>query len=96
MISLHLELPCKGYLKEFFYVFAYLKKHMNSELVFDPTGPEIDKDSFQKQDWKYSVYSTTGVKLKEEIPHNMTNPLGLPFSMPIFLDADHAGDTVTK
>ena len=47
MISSHLELPCKGNLKEVLHVFVYFKNKMNSELVFDPTIPEIGMDSFQ-------------------------------------------------
>ena len=47
MISSHLELSCKGNLKEVLHVFVYFKNKMNSELVFDPTIPEIGMDSFQ-------------------------------------------------
>ena len=50
MLSSHLVLPRKGHLEEVFHVFAYLKNHMNSEIVFDPTNPEVDMDIFQKQD----------------------------------------------
>ena len=96
MMSLHLVLTREGYLKEVFHVLAYLKKHINSALVFDPTVPDIDMESFQKQDWKYYVYSTPGVELKEEVPPNITDPLGLPFVMRKFMDADHAGETMTK
>ena len=39
MMSSHLALTREGHLKEVFYVFAYLKNHMNSELVFAPTVP---------------------------------------------------------
>ena len=48
MMSLHLVLTREGYLKEVFHVLAYLKKHINSALVFDPTVPDIDMESFQK------------------------------------------------
>ena len=60
MMSLHLALPCEGYLKEVFHVFEYLKNHMNSELVFDPTVTEIDIDSFHHED-----VCTPSTKLKE-------------------------------
>ena len=52
--------------------------------------------SIQKQDWKYSVYSTPGVELKGEVPTNMSEPLGIPFEMRIFVDADNACETVTR
>ena len=60
MLSSHLALPREGHLEEVFHVFAYLKKHMNSEIVFDPTFPEIDMNDFQKQDWSWSIYSSPG------------------------------------
>ena len=61
MMNSHLALPREGHLKEIFNVFAYLKKHMNLELLFDTAVPDIDMYSFQKQDWTYSVFSTPGV-----------------------------------
>ena len=35
MLSLHLALPRQGHLEEFLHMFAYLKSHTNSEMVFD-------------------------------------------------------------
>ena len=96
MMSSHLAFPREGNLKEVFHVFSYLKNYIKSELVFNATVPEIDIYSFQKQDWAYSVYSNLGVYLKEEVPPNMPEPLGLPFAMQFFVDADHAGDNVTR
>ena len=58
------------------HIFAYLKKHMNSEMVFGPSLPETDMDSFAKQDWNYSIDSTPGEELKEELPLKMPEPLG--------------------
>ena len=49
MLSSHLALPREGHLTELFHVFAYLKKHLNTEMVFDPSEPEIDMNSFQQQ-----------------------------------------------
>ena len=60
MLSSHLVLPRKGHLEEVFHVFSYLNKHMNSEIIFDPTTPEVDMDIFQKQYWSLSFYSSTG------------------------------------
>ena len=59
-MSSHLALPCEGNLEEVLHVFAYLKKYMNSEMVFDPTTPEVDMDIFQEQDWSFYVYSSPG------------------------------------
>ena len=38
MMSLHLALPREG--------FAYLKKHHNAEMVFDPSASELDESLF--------------------------------------------------
>ena len=95
MLSSHLALPREGHLTELFHVFAYLKKHLNTEMVFDPSEPEIDMDSFQRQDWSYSIYSTPGEELKEALPPNMPKPLGKAFTIRCFVDADHAGESLT-
>ncbi len=42
MLSSHLALPQAGHLEAVFGVFAYLKQHHNSRMVFDPSYPEID------------------------------------------------------
>ena len=39
MLSSHLAIPREGHTQELLHVFAYLKKHMNTEMVFDPSGP---------------------------------------------------------
>ena len=57
MLSSHLVLPREGHMQELFHIFAYLKKHMNTEMVFDPSEPDIDMNVFQRQDWSYSIYS---------------------------------------
>ena len=51
MLSSHLALPREGHFQELLHIFAYPKKHMNSEMVFDQSDPDIDMDSFQRQDW---------------------------------------------
>ena len=33
---------------------------------------------------------------KDELPHNMPEPLGEPVDINIFVDADHAGNKVTR
>ena len=55
MLSSHLAIPREGHMQELLYVFACLKKHMNTEMVFDPSDPEIDMNSFQHQYWSYSI-----------------------------------------
>ena len=46
------------------------------------------------QDWSYSAYGYES--LKEEIPMNMPTPQGQSMTMRVFVDADHAGDRITR
>jgi hypothetical protein len=42
MMSSHLALSRVGHLKELFHIFAYLKAHHSTEMVFDPTLVDFD------------------------------------------------------
>ena len=42
MMSSHLAMTREGHMQKLLQVFVYLKKHMNTEMVFDPSEPEID------------------------------------------------------
>ena len=50
MMSSHLALPRVGRLNQIHHVFGYLKKHHNSELVFDPSDPMVDESSFERNE----------------------------------------------
>ena len=96
MLSSHLTMPREGHMQELLHVFAYLKKHMNMEMLFDPSKPEMYMNSFQPQDWSYSIYSSPGEDLKEALPPNMPNPLGHGVKIRCFVDADHAEESLTR
>ena len=91
MISSHLALPREGNFQEILHIFAHLKKHMNSEMKFDPSDSDIDMDSFQCHDWSYSIYSLPGEEIKEKLPPNMPQPFGNGFKLQCFVEADHEG-----
>ena len=74
-------------------MFSYLKSHHNSEMVFDPSDPDVDMSDFEEQDWSSTVYATA---LKEELPPNMPEPRGQSMRMICYVDSDHAGDNVTR
>ena len=94
MMASHLALPREGHLKELFHIFAHLKAHSNAEMVFDPTPIDFDRSIFERQDWSYSSYGYES--LKEELPLNMPTAHGQSFTMRVFVDADHAGDLITR
>jgi hypothetical protein len=94
MMSSHMALPREGHLKELYHIFAYLKAHANAEMVFDPTPILPDKSLFEQEDWSYSPYGYES--LKEELPSDMPASHGQSMTMRVFVDADHAGDLVTR
>ena len=69
---------------------------MNTEMVFDPSVPNIDKNYFQLQDYIYSIYSSPGETLQEALPLNMQKTLVTSFIIHNFVDADYAGRYLTQ
>ena len=93
MMSSYLALPREGHLHQLYHIFAHLKRNHNSEMVFDPSDPEIDMVQFLRQDWSATEF---GNDLVEDIPLNAPASRGHGFVMREFVDADHAGDTISR
>jgi hypothetical protein len=64
---------------------------INAWLVMDPTYIGISEDRFSNPDWT-AFYP----EAKDELPLDMPKPLGKHVLMSCFVDADHAGDKVTR
>ena len=91
MMSSFVAMPREGHLQQLFHIFSYLKRHHNARLVLDPTYPDIDTTLFQKRDWK-EFYGN----VKEPLPKNAPIPLGNEFIIRAFVDADFAGDVMSR
>jgi hypothetical protein len=91
MLSSHNAMPREGHLEAAYHVFAYLKKHENSTLVFDDAIPFIDERRFKDVDWKDFYGDVT-----EAIPPKMPQPRGNKVKMTTFVDSDHAGNLATR
>ena len=87
MLSSHLALPCEGHLEQVFHIFVYLNKCHNTELVYDPSNPEIDPMQFEQRDWMSSEFGH--IDREEELPPNMPEPCRMGFTMRAKVDADH-------
>ena len=72
-----MALPREGRLNQLYHVFAYLKLHHNTEMVFDPSEPEIEETLFEKEEWKDTAYG----KCHKENPANMPAPCGFGFKI---------------
>ena len=94
MMSSFLAMPREGHLQQVLNIFAHLKKYHNTELVYDPSVPVIDKSKFELKDWTSSEFGH--IQGKEELPPNMPEPRGIGFVIRAKVDADHASDTTTR
>jgi hypothetical protein len=91
LLSSHLAQPRIGHLEQVFHIFSYLKHHLNSHLVFDPNYVTWDQASFQEFDWTEFYHDA-----KESIPLDAPQPRGHAVQINAFVDADHAGNKITR
>ena len=84
-------IPRQGHMDTVLRIFAYLKAHDKSKLVFDYGTRNFPETWFQKYDWT-EMYPDA----QEEIPDNLPEPLGKPVQITVFADAAHADDLVTR
>jgi hypothetical protein len=89
-LSLFLAMPRKGHLTAVFIVFAYLKSHNRSCMVFDDTYAVINNQFKDNVDWTDFCGD-----VKEPTPPNAPQPRGKTVEITMFVDADHAGDHIT-
>ena len=68
IISYHVTFPGQGNLDQVLHIFGYLKKHHSSEMVLDPTEPDINMSHFENQDLSQKIYG----ELTDAIPPNVS------------------------
>jgi hypothetical protein len=90
-LSSHNALPRRGHLREVYNIFYYLHTHRTRKLVFDDLRVDTDEACFQNTDWS-DFYPDADMK----IPPNLLPSRGFPVKITCFVDADHAGDTLTR
>ena len=91
ILSSYLVNPREGHLEQAFHIFAYLRKHLRSSMIFDDTLPNLDSFEFKRCDW-HEQYPGA----KEPIPSNMPEARGNGVTMTCYVDASHAGCRVTR
>jgi len=91
IMSTHLAMPRIGHLEQVIHIFGYLREHPKRKLVFDPAHPDIDERRFKEHNWQ-DFYRDA----KEAIPGDMPTPRGNYMSTHCFVDADLAGNVVTR
>lgn len=91
MLSSYSAMPREGHLKAALHIFAYLKHHPNTRLVFDAASPTFAKDQFMKCDWGPEYGD-----VQEALPPDAPEPRGKPITLRMFVDSDHAGDKSSR
>ena len=91
IMSKHMALPREGHLEQVLHIYGYLKQKKKLRIAFDPDDPQISPDRFKKYDWE-EFYRDA----KEDIPPNMPKARGLPLSIHVFVDANHAGNQANR
>ena len=91
MLSRYVVSPREGHLQQVFHVFAYMKHHKRSRMVFDDSEPVFDEGAFTICDWS-EFYPDAA----EAIPHDVPMARGNAVVTSGFVDADHAGCKVTR
>jgi hypothetical protein len=91
LLSSHLCQPRVGHLEQVYHIFAYLKCHENSNMVFDPNYVVWESEPFITGDWG-DFYKDA----KEQIPPNALPPRGHPVQINAFVDEDHASNRITR
>ena len=92
LLSSHLAMPREGHLEQVWHIYSFLKNRHNGCLIFDPTYPEIDRSSFNHgESWK-DYYGD----VKELLPPNAPPPRGREAVLRVFVDSDHAGESLTR
>ena len=84
--------PRVGHLEALYLIVSYLHNNRFKRIVFDPNLPEIKPDTFRCDDDWTEFYGD----VKEEDPPSMPEPLGASVRIGCFVDADHAGNQLTR
>ena len=94
ILSQYLAAPREGHLEAVYHIFAYLKTHTKFGIVFDPKDVDMDEQAFAAVDVK--EWNEFYGDVAEELPVHMPEPKGNAVDITCFVDANHAGNVVTR
>jgi hypothetical protein len=84
-------LPREGHLEALYHMVAYLAKADQHSIAFDASSPDLKPTSMVATDWT-DFYGD----VSEAIPPKMPKPRGNPVNTTCFVNANHAGNLVTR
>jgi hypothetical protein len=91
LLSSSLTAPRIGHLEAIYQIYGYLKAHDRSTMVFDDGYLNWCDSDFPEYDWT-DFYNDA----KEDLPPNAPAPRGMPVQINAFVDANHAGNKLTR
>ena len=80
-------------------MYKYLEDHKRSKIVFDPTYVNINDDHVvpeERASFRAKYMKELYPDAVEDLPPNAPIPRGKPVQVSLFVDADHAGDKMTR
>lgn len=99
LLSTCLANPRVGHLHQALHMFKYLKQHKESKIAFDPRYADVNDNHLpyeQRAAYKANYMKELYPDAVEELPRNAPKPLGRHVEISVFVDADHAGDKITR
>jgi hypothetical protein len=100
VLSQYLAQPRIGHLNQCLNIFYYLKYHNRSWTVMDPTRFDVNWNPRGNNDIPPQERATVMKELytdaSELIPHNIPESRGKEVDINVFVDADHAGNKITR
>lgn len=99
MLSSYCAAPRVGHLHQLFHVFHYLEHHSKSTLVMDPEYANVDISADEERnspEHRAGLMKELYPDAEEDVPPDMPEPLGRPVEVNVFVDSDHAGDSITR
>jgi hypothetical protein len=100
ILSQYLAQPRMGHLQEAINIFYYLKYHNKSWMVMDPRRFDVEWSPRKNADVHPRERAVAMKEIyadaKDEKPYNMPEARGNAVDISAFVDADHAGNRVTR
>jgi len=99
LLSAYLASPRIGHLHQALHMFKYLEDHNRSRMVFDPTYITLSDGHLKPEErasFKAKYMKELYPDAEELLPLNVPPPRGKAVKMHVFVDADHAGDQITR
>ena len=84
--------PCKGHMTAIIRAFAYVKKHLQSKIIFDYEKCDWSDIHWVSGDWSDFYPDIKG----EQLPPRMPEPRGAAIQINMWCDAAHATDLLSR